>query len=286
MTAEDSRFKALIETLFDAYYDWDVGSGREEFSDEMDALLGLRPGGLPRTFAAWASRVHPEDRERVLADLDRLTHQAGTLTEEYRLRREDGSYVLVLDRGVMLQDTAGRPGHMLGVIRDVTQLRETERAAQESAELVRRQATALEESNTALRLLLDQRTRDRDELARAITGNIEQMVLPMLARLQRALARSPEIVYLDAAIQTLRDITDPISQTFDGSCEAGTPPLTPREREIAHLIQIGKTSAEIAAALYISPATVAFHRKNLRKKFGLGTRGPRLATHFRCPRTT
>jgi PAS domain S-box-containing protein len=277
---EDSRFKALIQSLFDAYYDWDVESGREEFSDEMDVLLGLSPGGLPRTFAAWAARVHPEDGQRVLAGVDRLIREGGTFTDEYRLRREDGSYVLVLDRGVVLHDAAGRAVHMIGVIRDVTQQREAERAVHESAELLRRQATALEESNTALRVLVDQRTRDRDELARAITGNIEQMVLPMLARLQRTLAGSPEIVYVDATIQTLRDITDPVAQSFDDDREAGAAPLTPREREIANLIRIGKTSDEIAAALYISPATVAFHRKNLRKKLGLGVRGPRLVTHL------
>jgi len=278
--ADDFRFRALIRSLFDAYYDWDMESGREEFSDEMDTLLGLRPGRLPRTFTAWVSRVHPEDVDRVLAGIDRLTHQGGTFTDEYRLRREDGSFVLVLDRGVIMKDAAGRPDHMIGVIRDVTRQRDAERAARESAELLRRQATALEESNIALRVILDQRARDRDELARAITGNIEQMVLPMLARLQRTLAGSPDAVYLDAAIQTLRDITDPIAQTFNGSTEACPVPLTPREREIANLIRIGKTSDEIAAALYVSPATVAFHRKNLRKKLGLGAGGPRLVSHL------
>ena len=90
--ADDFRFRALIRSLFDAYYDWDMESGREEFSDEMDTLLGLRPGRLPRTFTAWVSRVHPEDVDRVLAGIDRLTHQGGTFTDEYRLRREDGSY--------------------------------------------------------------------------------------------------------------------------------------------------------------------------------------------------
>lgn len=278
--ADDFRFRALIQSLFDAYYDWDMESGREEFSDEMDALLGLRPGQLPRTFTAWLSRVHPEDGERVLAGVDRLTREGGTFTDEYRLRREDGSYVLVLDRGVILKDAAGRPSHMIGVIRDVTQQRDAERAARESAELLRDQATALEESNIALRVILDQRARDRDELARAITGNIEQMVLPMLARLQRTVAGCPESVYLDAAIQTLRDITHPIAQTFNGSTATCPVPLTPREREIANLIRIGKTSDEIAAALYISPATVAFHRKNLRKKLGLGAGGPRLVGHL------
>ena len=42
----------------------------------------------------------------------------------------------------------------------------------------------------------------------------------------------------------------------------------------------GRSTSEIAEALYISPTTVSFHRKNLRRKLGLGTRGPRLASHL------
>jgi hypothetical protein len=280
MEAEGTRVRALIEALFDAYYDWDIASGREEFSAAMDALLGLRPGAFPRTFAAWADRLHPDDRERALTNVDRFARKAGVYADEYSLRREDGSYVLVSDRGVTLQDGSGHPTHMIGVIRDITRQREAERALQESEESLRRQATALEESNIALRVILEQRARDRDELARAITANVEQMILPMLARLERPLADTPELVYLQAAAQTLRDIAQPIATSFAGSDTFCPVPLTPREREIANLIRVGKTSDEIAAALYISPATVAFHRKNLRRKLGLGPRGPRLASHL------
>ena len=56
--------------------------------------------------------------------------------------------------------------------------------------------------------------------------------------------------------------------------------LTVREREIATLIRAGKTSREIAEALFIAPATVDFHRKNLRRKLGLEAGGPSLATHL------
>jgi PAS domain S-box-containing protein len=397
-TPEDSRFKALIHSIFDAYYDWHIRSGYNEFSEQMDSLLGLQPGEFPRTFAAWADRLHPDDRRRAVSNVVRSTHEGGIYADEYRLRRRDGSYALVADRGLILQDRAGHATHMVGVIRDVTQQREAERTLQESAELyqtlfvnaanpayqideagryvdaneagiaflkttrqrllqqsvrehigdaaldalqaatvrgptrvevtvdvdselktliltvvpcqvggqpmyfalgtdvtedrqlrralqeseesLRRQAVALEESNTALRVILEQRTRDRDDLARTMLGNIEQMILPMLGRLERPLADTPEIIYLDAVGQTLRDVLQPIAQSLDGSLDSCPVPLTPREREIANLIRTGKSTDAIAAALYISPDTVAFHRKNLRRKLGLGPGDPRLASHL------
>ena len=55
----------------------------------------------------------------------------------------------------------------------------------------------------------------------------------------------------------------------------GTDPyetLTPREREVLHLVAEGLTSSEIAARLFISPRTAESHRANLMRKLGLRSR--------------
>ena len=48
--------------------------------------------------------------------------------------------------------------------------------------------------------------------------------------------------------------------------------LTAREREILALVAQGHTNAQVAAALWISPATVAKHLENVYSKLGVGTR--------------
>jgi DNA-binding NarL/FixJ family response regulator len=48
--------------------------------------------------------------------------------------------------------------------------------------------------------------------------------------------------------------------------------LTPREREVLHLVAEGLTSVEIAGRLYISPRTAESHRANLMRKLGLRSR--------------
>jgi DNA-binding CsgD family transcriptional regulator len=162
---------------------------------------------------------------------------------------------------------------------DITDHRTLRKALEESEASLRRQADALSDSNTALRVILEQRNRDRAELERTISDNVETMVLPMLGRLGKPLAGSPEGIYLDAAVQALREVVSPFAQALNPAAESGAQ-LTPREREIAGLIRVGRSTSEIAEALYISPTTVAFHRKNLRRKLGLGPRGPRLASHL------
>jgi DNA-binding CsgD family transcriptional regulator len=48
--------------------------------------------------------------------------------------------------------------------------------------------------------------------------------------------------------------------------------LTPREREILALVAQGHTNAQVAATLWISPATVGKHLENAYSKLGVGTR--------------
>jgi DNA-binding CsgD family transcriptional regulator len=132
----------------------------------------------------------------------------------------------------------------------------------------------LEDANTALRVILDQRNRDREELEQTIVSNAETMIVPLLERLRRQLGTAPETIYADAAIRNLRELVHPFAQSLDALAGAQ---LTLREREIANLIRAGKNSAEIAEALFIARSTVAFHRTNLRRKLGLAAHGPSLA---------
>ncbi len=162
---------------------------------------------------------------------------------------------------------------------DITEYKTLQRALQASEESLRGQAAALEDVNTALRVILDQRNHDRAELERTIVANAETMIVPLLERLRRRLAAAPEAIYVDAAIQNLRELVRPFAQPPDALAGPEVQ-LTLREREIANLIRAGRSSGEIAAALCISPTTVAFHRRNLRRKLRLEPRGPSLATRL------
>jgi DNA-binding CsgD family transcriptional regulator len=138
-------------------------------------------------------------------------------------------------------------------------------------------ARTLEESNIALRVILEQRDRSREELERTIAANVESVVLPLLTRVSARIAGAPEAILLDTAVQNLREIARPFAPALSSN---GSESLTRREKEIANLVRAGKTTAEIAQALYISQETVAFHRKNLRRKLRLDARGTRLSSYL------
>ena len=68
--------------------------------------------------------------------------------------------------------------------------------------------------------------------------------------------------------QALISAPVPMSRRRDGS----NPQLTAREREILVLVAEGKTNAEIASELWVSPATVKKHLENVYLKLGVSSR--------------
>ena len=67
----------------------------------------------------WTTMIHPEDRERFGAVFERSVAEGTPFDFEYRLRRANGEYGWVLDRGGLMTSSLGRPQARAGVILDV-----------------------------------------------------------------------------------------------------------------------------------------------------------------------
>lgn len=81
-----------------------LGYEREEYLDSPDF---------------WLSRVHPGDRERIMAEFPRLFAE-GRLSIEYRFRKKDGTYSWISDELQLLRDAAGEPIEVVGSWNDIT----------------------------------------------------------------------------------------------------------------------------------------------------------------------
>ena len=148
---------------------------------------------------------------------------------------------------------------------EITAIKEAEESLREREEQLREQKTELEEMNTALKVLLKQRETDRSELEHRLISNLKEMVMPYVEKLKSARIGRAERTYLEILENHLTEILSPFLQKL----AAASFFLTPQEIQVASLVREGKTSQEIADMLNVSDATVHFHRKNLRKKFGL-----------------
>lgn len=70
---------------------------------------------------AWVNALHPDDRERVMHDLDVFHRSGGKLFLEYRFRTKQGEWRHINDLASVLYDEAGQPLYLQGLMLDVTE---------------------------------------------------------------------------------------------------------------------------------------------------------------------
>lgn len=81
--------------------------------------------------AGWAEGVHPEDLERCVAHYLEHFHRREAFEMEYRLRRHDGVYRWIFDRGVPFADDTGTFAGFIGSCVDVDERRKAHEAQQQ-----------------------------------------------------------------------------------------------------------------------------------------------------------
>ncbi len=95
----------------------------------------------------------------------------------------------------------------------------------------------------------------------AMLSNIDHVVLPLLYLLQESGLDKRQSSIVDSLINNLCFASEKFLDIDDGGIE-----LTAREQQIYSLVSQGKSTAEIANMLVLSPRTVEFHRANINKK--------------------
>lgn len=159
---------------------------------------------------------------------------------------------------------------------EITALKLAEEALKKSQEALFEQKQSLEETNIALKVLLKQREEDKRALEKKVLANVKDLVLPYVEKLKNARLKPKEKTLVGIIDDHLNDVISPLLQSFSNANIL----LTPQEMQVASLVKDGKTSKEIADILNVAETTANFHRKNLRKKFGLTNKQSNLRSYL------
>lgn len=117
----EERYALAVAGANDGLWDWDLRTNRIYLSPRWKAMIGLESEEVSTDTNEWFSRVHPDDIERLKADLDdHLNQRTQTFENEHRMMHADGSYRWVLSRGMAVRDPEGIPYRMAGSQTDIT----------------------------------------------------------------------------------------------------------------------------------------------------------------------
>jgi two-component system, chemotaxis family, CheB/CheR fusion protein len=128
LSESEERFRLIANTTSDAIWDWDLVNNNVWWSDSFYTRFGFQDSAEVRNSSFWLSRLHPDEKEAVYQDLQQAINTGQRdWSARFRFQKADGSYAIILAKGMVLTDGNGTPYRMVGAMIDIT---EAERASQ------------------------------------------------------------------------------------------------------------------------------------------------------------
>jgi diguanylate cyclase (GGDEF)-like protein/PAS domain S-box-containing protein len=123
----EERYRIVVEKTGQIVYDYNVVSGRIQWSGAIQAITGYTPEEFQTIdINAWEEYIHPDDRKSSRTLLDRAMRERIPYNAAYRFRRYDETYYSIEDRGLFLYDDNGKAYRMLGTMQDITERKRME----------------------------------------------------------------------------------------------------------------------------------------------------------------
>ena len=221
--AEDSarrseeRLRFALDAAAMGTWEWEFDGGTVRWSDTLERLHRLPPGGFDGSFAAYQREIHPDDRDAVMESLRRAVEEGAPHEVEYRIVAGDGRTRWVEGKG-RVEYADGTPVRMSGVCMDVTARKQVEQERLDAAH----------EANRLKDQFLATLSHELRTPLSAIIGWVQ--VLEADALSPDRVPQAVEIIGRNARLQSrlIDDILD-VSRIIAGKLDIETAPLLPAQ---------------------------------------------------------
>ena len=224
----EARYRMLVEqTPASVYVDGADALGSPLYvSPRVEALLGFTPEEWVATPDLWARRVHPDDRERVLAEVARANVSGESIYLEYRFIRRDGRVVWVHDEAALVYDDEGNRRCWQGFMIDITDRKRAE------VELLRAKEAA-EEANRLKTAFLSMATHELRTPLTIISGYVE-----LLAESATNHLTAEEREFLEITQTSTKNLAALVNDLLDfARIEAGRLDVAIRPLDVAEVVE-------------------------------------------------
>ena len=141
----EERFRQLAENIESVF--WMVNVQPQEIiyiSPAYEKIWGRSCADLYAYGRFFTDSIHPEDRERVIANLTRQIESENEI--EYRIVRPDGKIRWIRDRAFPIKNQSGKVYRVVGIAVDITARKQAEKTIRESEERFRQLAENIQDS--------------------------------------------------------------------------------------------------------------------------------------------
>lgn len=165
----NERYILATRAANEAIWDWDAEEEVSFWGEGFNTLFGYPSGLYSGTSQNWESRIHPEDRDRVLGNINKVLEgrDNGLFMEEYRFKKADGTYALVIDKAYCLYNEQGKVIRMIGSCEDITERKMLEE------KLIQQE---INKQKQIARAVVDVQENEREEIGKELHDNVNQLL--------------------------------------------------------------------------------------------------------------
>ncbi len=267
----EARYRLLADRVSDVIWILDMNLRLTYVSPSVKKLRGytpdeamnqsiddiLTPASLTAAMKAFREELALE--ESAASEKERIR------VLELEMKRKDGSTVWTEIKISFIRDPEGRALGIVGVTRDISERVRATLEIQAAKKELEAKSVYLEETNTALRVLLRNLEKDKQEIQEDVITNVRELILPLLEKARHCHRDDERDSLMDVLENNLNSIVSPFARNLSLKGVH----LTPMELKVSNLIRQGKGTKDIACLLNLSVRSVEFHRDNIRKKLDI-----------------
>ncbi len=154
LRASEERLRLAQQAARIGTFEWNIQTGVNTWTPELEGMYGLPPGGFGGTQTAFENLVHPDDRAGVIRLVDAAMQSGQPTKGEWRVVWADGSVHWIAGHWQVFKDASGEPLKMIGVNIDVTERKRAEEARLEVNRTLEAQAALLQSREELLKIFV------------------------------------------------------------------------------------------------------------------------------------
>ena len=256
----EGRYRELVDNALVGVYQTTLSGEILYHNDYLVRMLGFDSLEEIKASKSPLRYKNPGDRAPHL----KILSESGELTKyETEFLTRDGETLNVLISARLNGDIIS------GMVLDITDRKKAE-------EELGARTDQLNETNLALKVLLDQRDKDRQDMEERVASNVKHLVLPYLESLSGTSLTSRQNMFVSLMKVNLDRIVSPFLRNMHYQYSS----FTPAELKVAGFIKDGRTVKDVANTLGISESAVNAHRQHIRNKLGLKDRKVNLRSYL------
>ncbi|MBP0029614.1 PAS domain-containing protein [Roseofilum sp. Guam] len=117
------RLEIAVSSAQIGIWEWDVTHNVLTWDRRMYSLYGLDPSNSRNTVELWQNSLHPEDAPKAIEAVQAALRGEKQFNTEFRILHPDGTMRWVYATAIVEQDGQGKPQRMIGINRDITQIK-------------------------------------------------------------------------------------------------------------------------------------------------------------------